>query len=77
MCWIFVPRSRPACAVGADKYRIVADRTEAIRVGIAMAQPGDIVAAFGKGHERSMCYGETEFPWSDQAAMLAALDAYL
>jgi len=30
-----------------------------------MAQPGDIVAAFGKGHERSMCYGVIEHPWSD------------
>ncbi|MEZ4618193.1 MAG: hypothetical protein R2867_22130 [Caldilineaceae bacterium] len=27
-----------------------------------MAQPGDVVAAFGKGHERSMCFGETEYP---------------
>ncbi len=60
---------------GADRYRIVADRAEAIRQGVAMAQEGDIVVAFGKGHERSMCYGETEYPWSDQAAMLAALAA--
>lgn len=60
---------------GSDRCRIVADRTEAIRQGIAMAQPGDVVAAFGKGHERSMCFGETEHPWSDQDAMLAALDA--
>ncbi len=60
--------------VSSERYRIVADRTEAIRQGVAMAQPGDIVAAFGKGHERSMCYGETEYPWSDQAAMLAALE---
>jgi UDP-N-acetylmuramoyl-L-alanyl-D-glutamate--2,6-diaminopimelate ligase len=60
---------------GPERYCIVADRTEAIRQAIALAQPGDIVAAFGKGHERSMCYGETEHPWSDQAVMLAALDA--
>ncbi|MGL4650395.1 MAG: glutamate ligase domain-containing protein, partial [Caldilineaceae bacterium] len=59
--------------VGPERYQIVTDRKQAIEVGIDMAHPGDIVAAFGKGHERSMCYGETEFPWSDQEAMLTAL----
>lgn len=60
-------------SVGADRYRIVPDRTEAIQAGIDMARPGDIVASFGKGHERSMCFGEVEYPWSDQDAMRAAL----
>ena len=56
-----------------DTYRIVPDRTEAIQQGIDMARPGDVVASFGKGHERSMCFGEIETPWSDQDAMLKAL----
>jgi UDP-N-acetylmuramoyl-L-alanyl-D-glutamate--2,6-diaminopimelate ligase len=55
------------------RYAIVPDRTEAIQYAVDMARPGDVVAAFGKGHERSMCFGETEYPWSDQATMLAAL----
>ena len=46
--------------VGADRYTVVADRAAAIQFAVDMAQPGDIVAAFGKGHERSMCYGEVE-----------------
>jgi UDP-N-acetylmuramoyl-L-alanyl-D-glutamate--2,6-diaminopimelate ligase len=54
-------------------FVIVPDRTDAIQLAVDMAQPGDIVAAFGKGHERSMCFGEVEYPWSDQAAMRAAL----
>lgn len=54
-------------------YTIVPDRTEAIQYAVDMAQPGDVVAAFGKGHERSMCFGEIEYPWSDQEAMLTAL----
>ena len=58
----------------ASRYMIVPDRTEAIQYAVNMAQPGDVVAAFGKGHERSMCFGEIEYPWSDQDAMLAALD---
>ncbi len=58
---------------GADRFTIIPDRTEAIQAAVDMARPGDVVAAFGKGHERSMCFGEVEYPWSDQDAMLAAL----
>lgn len=57
----------------ADRYTIIHDRRAAIEAAVEMAQPGDVVAAFGKGHERSMCFGEIEYPWSDQEAMLAAL----
>lgn len=55
-------------------FTIVPDRAAAIQFAVEMARPGDIVAAFGKGHERSMCFGETEYPWSDQEAMMTALD---
>ncbi|MCC6454437.1 MAG: UDP-N-acetylmuramoyl-L-alanyl-D-glutamate--2,6-diaminopimelate ligase [Caldilineaceae bacterium] len=55
------------------RYAVVPDRTEAIQLAVDIAQPGDVVAAFGKGHERSMCYGTTEYPWSDQEAMRNAL----
>ena len=51
----------------------VPDRREAIRIAINMAQPGDLVLALGKGHEQSMCFGATEFPWDDRTAMRAAL----
>ncbi len=58
----------------AAHYTVVLDRGEAIQAAVDMARPGDVVAAFGKGHERSMCFGETEYPWSDQDAMMAALE---
>jgi UDP-N-acetylmuramoyl-L-alanyl-D-glutamate--2,6-diaminopimelate ligase len=59
---------------GAGKfYAVVPDRSEAIQVAVDIAQPGDVVASFGKGHERSMCYGTIEYPWSDQDAMRNAL----
>ncbi|MCS6825665.1 MAG: UDP-N-acetylmuramoyl-L-alanyl-D-glutamate--2,6-diaminopimelate ligase [Caldilinea sp.] len=58
---------------GPDRYVIIPDRSEAIQAGVDMAQPGDVVAAFGKGHERSMCFGEIEYPWSDREAMRTAL----
>ncbi|MFN8496544.1 MAG: UDP-N-acetylmuramoyl-L-alanyl-D-glutamate--2,6-diaminopimelate ligase [Anaerolineae bacterium] len=51
----------------------VADRGEAIYAATQMARPGDIVLACGKGHEQSMCFGTTEYPWSDHEALRAAL----
>ncbi len=50
-------------------YFIRDDRGEAIDFAINhLAQPGDIVMICGKGHEQSMCFGTTEYPWSDQDA---------
>ena len=57
-----------------DAFVIVPDRAEAIQYAVDLARAGDVVAAFGKGHERSLCFGETEYPWSDQAALASALD---
>lgn len=54
-------------------YLIVPDRSMAIQQAVNMAQAGDIVAAFGKGHERSMCFGTIEYPWSDQQTLREAL----
>jgi UDP-N-acetylmuramoyl-L-alanyl-D-glutamate--2,6-diaminopimelate ligase len=51
----------------------VPDRGEAIRLGVKLAQPGDLVIACGKGHEQSMCFETTEYPWDDRIAMRAAL----
>jgi len=50
---------------GVDYWRI-SDRGEAIAHALRMARPGDAVIVTGKGHERSMCFGTTEYPWSDQ-----------
>jgi len=55
----------------------VPDRSAAFRFALILAQPGDIVLACGKGHEQSMCFGQTEYPWDDRTAMRAALSEYL
>ena len=55
----------------------VPDRGEAIRLGVRLARPGDIVIACGKGHEQSMCFGTTEYPWDDRIAMCTALSELL
>ena len=57
---------------GVNYFRIP-DRGDAIRRAVEMAQPGDLVLACGKGHEQSMCFDETEYPWDDRTAMRAAL----
>ncbi|MFN7036368.1 MAG: UDP-N-acetylmuramoyl-L-alanyl-D-glutamate--2,6-diaminopimelate ligase [Bellilinea sp.] len=57
---------------GKNLFR-VADRGAAIRLGVQLAKPGDLVMALGKGHEQSMCFGEIEYPWDDRTAMRAAL----
>jgi len=50
-------------------YFIIDDRTAAINFAINnLAAPNDVVMLCGKGHERSMCFGVTEYPWSDQDA---------
>jgi UDP-N-acetylmuramoyl-L-alanyl-D-glutamate--2,6-diaminopimelate ligase len=51
----------------------VPDRGEALYRACQMAQPDDIVMACGKGHEQSMAFGATEYPWDDREAMRAAL----
>jgi UDP-N-acetylmuramoyl-L-alanyl-D-glutamate--2,6-diaminopimelate ligase len=51
----------------------VPNRADAIRLGVHLAQPGDIVLSCGKGHELSMCIGTQEYPWDDRLAMRAAL----
>ncbi len=61
---------------GETFFRIL-DRGEAIRLGVRMAQPGDVVVACGKGHEQSMCFGDIEYPWDDRIAMRAALSELL
>ena len=53
------------------------DRGDAIRFAIAKAKPGDVVLSCGKGHEQSLCFGETEYPWDDGVAMQSALAEYL
>ena len=55
----------------------VPDRSAAIAEAIQHARPGDLVVITGKGHERSMCFGTTEYPWSDHEEVRRALAARL
>jgi UDP-N-acetylmuramoyl-L-alanyl-D-glutamate--2,6-diaminopimelate ligase len=55
----------------------VADRGDAIKFVLRLAQEGDVVLSCGKGHEQSMCFGKTEYLWDDRTAMRAALAEFL
>ncbi|MEA3340057.1 MAG: UDP-N-acetylmuramoyl-L-alanyl-D-glutamate--2,6-diaminopimelate ligase [Chloroflexota bacterium] len=57
---------------GMNLWRI-ADRGEAILFACQKAHARDMVIACGKGHEQSMCFGATEYPWDDREAMRRAL----
>lgn len=61
---------------GATFWR-VPDRGWAIYFALTLARPQDIVLICGKGHEQSMCFETTEYPWDDRTATRAALDAFL
>jgi UDP-N-acetylmuramoyl-L-alanyl-D-glutamate--2,6-diaminopimelate ligase len=55
----------------------VPDRGAAIAAAVNLARSGDLVIITGKGHERSMCFGTTEYPWSEHEAVTQALQARL
>jgi UDP-N-acetylmuramoyl-L-alanyl-D-glutamate--2,6-diaminopimelate ligase len=61
---------------GKDFWRIQ-DRGAAIQFALELANPGDLVIICGKGHEQSMCFGETEYAWDDRTALKAALSQLL
>ncbi|MCP4363288.1 MAG: UDP-N-acetylmuramoyl-L-alanyl-D-glutamate--2,6-diaminopimelate ligase [Chloroflexi bacterium] len=55
----------------------IPDRGRAIYQALTLAGPQDFVLICGKGHEQSMCFSRTEYPWDDVQATTAALDAFL
>lgn len=66
---------RKADGIEGKTFFRVPDRSRAIKLAISLARKDDIVVVCGKGHERSMCFGQTERPWSDQAEARKALKA--
>jgi UDP-N-acetylmuramoyl-L-alanyl-D-glutamate--2,6-diaminopimelate ligase len=65
---------RAAGGVEGQTFERVPDRGAALARAVALARPGDVVIVCGKGHEQSMCFGETEYPWDDREALAAALE---
>jgi UDP-N-acetylmuramoyl-L-alanyl-D-glutamate--2,6-diaminopimelate ligase len=75
------PRSESPAAIVADilegvgsrPVRVVHDRDAAIATAVRAAAPGDTVLVAGKGHEAVQITGDEHRPFSDAAAVAAAL----
>lgn len=63
--WSIIRQMKEQLRSNHDKVVSIADRGAAIQFALDAAQPGDIVAILGKGHEQSMSYGTEEIPWDD------------
>ncbi len=61
---------------GKDFY-IIEDRQSAIEFAINLAKKNDIVALFGKGHEKSMSYKDQELAWDETQVAKEALSKML
>lgn len=64
-------------AVEGKTFWRIPDRGRAIYFALGLAEVDDLVLICGKGHEQSMCFGTTEYPWNDIDATRTALDAFL
>jgi len=45
--------------------RDVMVRRDAIKKALELAKEGDLVIITGKAHEKSLCFGQIEYPWDD------------
>jgi UDP-N-acetylmuramoyl-L-alanyl-D-glutamate--2,6-diaminopimelate ligase len=73
------PRTEDAAIIRAEimkacpKAQNIGDRARAIRKGVEGLHAGDILLVAGKGHEEGQTVGKTVLPFSDHAAVMAAI----
>ena len=58
-----------------EDYELILDRAQAIRRGIEMAQPGDLVMIAGKGHEDYQILGTERIHFDDREVAMEILTA--
>jgi UDP-N-acetylmuramoyl-L-alanyl-D-glutamate--2,6-diaminopimelate ligase len=66
---------RAEILAGAPGAREIGDRAEAIRAGVAMLRPGDVLLVAGKGHETGQIVGTKVLPFSDHEEIRRAVAA--
>ncbi|MDQ3008157.1 MAG: UDP-N-acetylmuramoyl-L-alanyl-D-glutamate--2,6-diaminopimelate ligase [bacterium] len=71
--WSIIREMKDGLSSGHDKIMTIVDRSQAITMALTIATSKDVVGVMGKGHEKSMCYGKIEYPWSDEAAVHESL----
>lgn len=62
--------------LNVDYYQI-SDRSKAINFAVNLAETQDTVVFFGKGHEKSMCFGKKEYPWDETKEVKMAIERKL
>ncbi|CAN5669225.1 UDP-N-acetylmuramoyl-L-alanyl-D-glutamate--2,6-diaminopimelate ligase [soil metagenome] len=62
-----------AGAIEGEDFLCIVDRQQALDQAVSMAQAGDVVLLAGKGHERSIIWGDTKHPWDEITAARASL----
>jgi UDP-N-acetylmuramoyl-L-alanyl-D-glutamate--2,6-diaminopimelate ligase len=73
------PRSENPAAIRAQimaaspRLIEIGDRAEAIRHGVRLLGPGDLLVVAGKGHESGQIVGDRTLPFSDHEAVRAAI----
>ena len=66
---------REAIMTGVPDAIEIGDRARAIREGVAMLAPGDVLCVAGKGHETGQIVGTQNFDFSDHAVVRGILAA--
>lgn len=54
-------------------FEVIINREQAIFKAVNMAKKGDVIVLTGKSHEKSLCRGKVEYPWSEHEAVNKAL----
>jgi UDP-N-acetylmuramoyl-L-alanyl-D-glutamate--2,6-diaminopimelate ligase len=73
------PRSENPAAIRAQimaassKLAEIGDRAQAIRHGVGLLGPGDLLVVAGKGHESGQIVGDRTLPFSDHEAVRTAI----
>ncbi len=57
-----------------EKCLVISDRKAAIEYAVSIAQPGDVVALLGKGHENGQEINGVKLPFSDQQELKRAIE---
>ena len=67
---------RAEMLAGAVGAREIGDRAAAIREGVGMLGPGDVLLVAGKGHETGQIVGDTVLAFSDHDEIRRAVEEF-
>lgn len=76
--WSIISQIKSGVRAGNhSKISSIPDRTDAIRFAYTtLAHPGDTILVTGKGHEKSMCFGNVEYPYNDPDTIVRITKEY-